>query len=226
MYNYTKFQEEFQKPGTTYEQAVCDGAFKSAVDDVNDFLIENKERIPTNNLKFMYDTYADDITVLYAGVEGFPTTDTIREWLEDPVYERMSQVPQTIVPQVGWPTEISDNLIEQFKLIAPVFEDFIKWRVNILLPGDTIALHYDARWEAHLVEEKYPGRKFVDKRCFIYLTDQLPGHFAYLGQDRIEYKKYDMHTCTLDRIIHGACNLGYEWRNLLLITYVEEVQGE
>ena len=223
MYNYTKFQKEFQKPGLTYEHSVCVDQFKFAVDAVNEFFEENKEKIEKNNLMLMPDYYADEIAELYVGVDDFPTADTIREWLADPEYARMTQVPQTIVWQGAWPTTISDNLITEFKHIAPVFEDFIKWRVNILLPGDTISLHYDARWKSHVAAEKYPDRKFQDKRCFIYLTEQLEGHFCHLGQDQVKYNKYDMYTFSLDKLLHGACNLGYEWRNLLIITYVEEV---
>ena len=224
MYKYTKFQEKFQEVDTTYEHRVCDqSGFKPAVDAVNKFLEENKEKIELNNLMFMPDYYADKIAELYDTVPGFPSADTIREWLEDPDYARMTQVPQTIVWQDAWPTAISDNLITQFQLIAPVFQDYIKWRVNILLPGDTISLHYDARWMSHIAEQRNPGRKFVDKRCHIHLTDQLLGHFAHMGEDQLEWNKYDMYTFSLDKLLHGSCNLGYEWRNLLIITYVEEV---
>lgn len=223
MYNYTKFQEGFQNPGLTYDRDACTGSFKSAVDDVNNFLIDNKDKLQKDNLKFMPDNYADYIAELYSKVEGFPATDTIREWLEDPEWERMTQVPQTIAWQGMWPTTISDNLIREFQNIAPVFQDYIKWRVNVLLPGDTISLHYDARWKSHIAEENNPGRKFQDKRCFIHLTDQLAGHFAHMGEDQIQWNKYDMYTFSLDKLMHGSCNLGYEWRNLLIITYVEEI---
>lgn len=224
MYKYTQFQAEYAP--ASLEKKVhgqCPSDMKKYADQMIVYMEENKERLPFNNWQLIRDEYADEIAELYKDSSDYPSAETIREWFEDPIYDRMTQAPQTILWPEAWPTEMYLEFIKVFKNYFPVFEDFIKWKVNILLPGDAIALHHDPRWRSHVAAEKYPGREFKDMKCYIFLDDQLPGHVCYLGDEQICYKKYDMYTFPVETLLHGACNLGYEWRNLLIISYVEEV---
>jgi len=97
-----------------------------------------------------------------------------------------------------------------------VYDNVATFQIQKLNPGDLVMLHHDPKFTRPGLSTKY-----TDKRAFLFLTDQSLGQVFYLGDDTIEYKKYDMYTFNVQELLHGSCNFGYESCYMMIITWSE-----
>ncbi len=215
MKKWTDFQTVFQKATNNYEHTVLDNLLKVHVDKLISYAEDNNIKFPV--VPFIPEGYADELIKWNKNVSSFPI-NKIHAWVDDPKYKHSFSLPISVMRDTDFPSGMRQAFRLAFRRQYRVYDNNVTFRIHKLNPGDLVMLHYDP-----VGKFTRPGlsTKYTDKRAFLFLSDHSPGQVFYLGDDTIEYKKYDMYTFNVQELLHGSCNFGYESRYMMIITWSE-----
>jgi len=228
MKKLTEFQRKYQNPTNEFEIFQAPDHMKYWLDLLLHDVNTNKDEIMSHrdNRKVMYDDYAHQMANANRLDPLYPSEETLQEWMFDEEWTCYSDANQTIIPREHVPKITRDGLNAAFKKEFPVFEGMLRWSLYILMPGDIIAIHYDSHDTKTDAVVKYPDKKFNEKRLLVYLDDQYPGQSSWAKDGFVKTKKHDILKFELCELYHGAANIGWDWRPIIIITYVEEAFDE
>jgi len=115
-------------------------------------------------------------------------------------------------------------LQEEFKAVFEEYESvqngLIKFKVNVTRPGDIVMAHYDS--PASLAYGIPYEQTHLEHRLLIFMTEWQNGQVVQMGNDLLQWKKYDAVKWSIKNCMHGGANFGFDERIAFVVSWVQK----
>lgn len=229
MKEWMKYIKDYHNADESYKRLslIDNPALVKAMDQVVAYIKENgllgKNTPPVYNRN-------DADRFLFGYPEDFYNTEFLDKCYADNKHKELPELPLRSTNMFDIEDGLREEFLTAFEEYESVDDHFLKFRVHVVLPGDIVMTHYDSPGEwvrnAQTADEwRYviPYEKsHLEMRLMVFMDDWQPGQVVQIGNDLIQWKKYDAIEWDIKNCLHGAANFGFDDRIAFLIGWIRK----